>query len=122
MNMTPLIEQVTERIYALDPSLQERYGEKGKEKCRADNKHHLEHLQTAYELNNTKVFTDYTLWLNGILQKFGMKTQTLLDNFVILKEELVLLSDWPEQKQQMYLSCLTDAIAILEHEKAKEEV
>ena len=122
MNMNPFIEQVTERIYALDPSLQERYGEKGKDKCRADNNHHLEHLQTAYELNNTKVFTDYTLWLNGILQKYGMKTQTLLDNFVILKEELALLPNMSDQQQQMYLSCLTDAIDILEQEKAKEEV
>ena len=121
MNMTPFIEQVTERIYALDPSLQDRYGEKGKEKCRQDNQHHLDHLQTAYELNNPKVFTDYTLWLNGILQKFGMKTQTLLDNFTILKEELELISDMPDKKQNMYLSCLTDAIDILERAKAKEE-
>ena len=121
MNMTPFIEIVTERIYTLDPSLQERYGEKGKDKCRADNKHHLDHLQTAFELNNANVFTDYTLWLNGILQKYGMKTQTLLDNFVILKEELELLSDLPESNKNRYLSYLTDAIDILEHEKAKEE-
>lgn len=121
MNMTTFIEQVTERIYALDPSLQDRYGEKGREKCKTDNQHHLDHLQTAFELNSVKVFTDYTLWLNGILQKFGMKTQTLLDNFVILKEELQLITDMPDAKQQMYLSCLTDAIDILEHEKAKEE-
>ena len=121
MNMTLFIEQVTERIYALDPSLQDRYGEKGKEKCRADNKHHLDHLHTAFELNNAKVFTDYTLWLNGILQKYGMKTQTLLDNFVIIKEELEQISNLPDIKKKMYLSCLTDAINILEQEKAKEE-
>ncbi|OCA86146.1 hypothetical protein F7984_12225 [Pradoshia sp. D12] len=121
MNTTLFIEQVTERIYTLDPSLQDRYGEKGKDKCRADNKHHLDHLQTAFELDNAKVFTDYTLWLNGILQKYGMKTQTLLGNFVIIKEELEHFSDMPDIKKKMYLSFLTDAIDILECEKAKEE-
>ena len=121
MNTAPFIEKVTERIYALDPSLHERYGEKGKDKCRADNQHHLDHLQTTFELENAKVFTDYTLWLNGILQKYGMKTQTLLDNFVIIKEELEQISDMPDIKKKMYLSFLTDAIDILECEKAKEE-
>mgnify|MGYP005609970033 FL=1 len=121
MNRTPFIEKVTERIYALDPSLHERYGEKGKDKCRTDNQHHLDHLQTAFELENAKVLTDYTLWLNGILQKYGMKTQTLLDNFVVLKEELELLSDLPDRQKGMYRSYLAEAIDILEREKAKEE-
>ena len=121
MNRTPFIEKVTERIYALDPSLHERYGEKGKDKCRTDNQHHLVHLQTAFELENAKVLTDYTLWLNGILQKYGMKTQTLLDNFVVLNEELELLSDLPDKQKGMYLSYLAEAISILKHEKAKEE-
>lgn len=83
-----MIEAVTAKIYQQEPSLLERFGERGKEKCKEDNHHHFNHLKTAYELNDTTVFADYAVWLNGILTKHGMKTKHLLDNFQIIETVL----------------------------------
>ncbi|MFC7372777.1 hypothetical protein ACFQPF_14005 [Fictibacillus iocasae] len=80
---------VTERIYEQDPALLERYGEAGKRKCTEDNEHHLKHLQTAHELENEQFFTDYALWLNGILSKYGMNEQHLIDNFQLIDDVLL---------------------------------
>ncbi len=123
MNTTQLINQVTIRIYERDPSLKERYGEKGIAKCKADNQHHLDHLYTAAEMNDSTIFTDYTRWLNGILQKFHMGTQTLLDNYEILEEELnhVPESDLSLERREAYQALLLEGIQLLEAEKAKEE-
>ncbi|WP_455663098.1 hypothetical protein [Pradoshia sp.] len=124
MNTAKLIDQVTIRIYERDPSLTDRYGEKGIQKCKADNQHHLDHLYTAAEMNDAAIFTDYTHWLNGILQKFKMGTQTLLDNYEILKEELdhVPVSEISRGRREIYQSLLSEGIQLLEAEKAIEEV
>lgn len=114
-----IVHNVTERIYQNEPSLLERFGEKGKEKCKEDNHHHLNHLKTAYELQNEQVFTDYAKWLNGILVKHGMKTQHLIDNFMLIKE--VLLSAEIEDAETVsdYLSYLDAGIRSLLLEKEK---
>jgi hypothetical protein len=87
-NINAMVERVTEKIYANDPSLMDRYGEKGRTKCIEDNHHHFKHLETAYELDNEEFFIDYALWLDGILQKFGMTTELLMDNFSLIVEVL----------------------------------
>lgn len=123
MNTTQFVHQVTIRIFERDPSLLERYGEKGIHKCKADNQHHLDHLHTAAELQNSAIFTDYTRWLNGILLKFHMGTQTLLDNYEILVEELshVSESDLSTERREAYQALLLEGIQLLEAEKSKEE-
>jgi hypothetical protein len=83
-NINAMVERVTEKIYENDPSLMDRYGDKGRAKCIEDNHHHFKHLETAYELDNEEFFSDYALWLDGILQKFGMSTELLMDNFSII--------------------------------------
>ncbi|UJF31299.1 hypothetical protein [Paenibacillus hexagrammi] len=76
-----IIQLITEEIYEADPSLLEKYGERGKQKCKEDNEHHFKHLETAYALQSKQVFIDYAIWLNGILQKHGMSAQHLIENF-----------------------------------------
>ncbi|WP_424237884.1 hypothetical protein [Bhargavaea ginsengi] len=110
MNVNEIVDQVTEKIYELEPALLERFGEQGKAKCREDNHHHMKHLQTAYELNETKVFTDYAVWLNGILTSHGMKTKHLTDNFEIIRS--LLVEDSSEQAECYRLS-LSKAIETL---------
>ncbi len=94
-NINVMVERVTEKIYQKDPSLVERYGDKGRVKCIEDNHHHFKHLETAYDLENSAFFIDYAIWLDGILQKFGMDTQLLLDNFDFIIE--VLLEEQEKQ-------------------------
>jgi hypothetical protein len=79
---------VTEIMYENDPSLLDKYGEKGRRKCIEDNEHHFKHLQTAYDLENGQFFTDYALWLNGILAKYGMTEELLIENFNLIDDLL----------------------------------
>ena len=74
-------------------------------------------------MNDITIFTDYTQWLNGILQKFNMGTQTLLDNYEILKEELQLVpeTELSADRNKTYQALLSEGIQLLEAEKAKEE-
>ncbi|MFC0190428.1 hypothetical protein ACFFJY_19235 [Fictibacillus aquaticus] len=79
---------VTEVMYENDPTLMDRYGDKGRRKCIEDNEHHFKHLQTAYELQNGQFFTEYALWLNGILSKYGMTEELLIENFKLIDDLL----------------------------------
>src|SRR5690606_6112723 len=97
----------------------ERFGEQGKAKCREDNHHHMKHLQTAYELNETKIFTDYAVWLNGILTRHGMKTKHITDNFEIIRS---LLTEDGSEQAKSYCAYLSDAITTLEEVTGTEEV
>lgn len=90
MNVQEMAHKATDVIYEREPELLERYGEKGKLKCLEDNEHHLKQLITATELGQSKFFTDYALWLSGILVRHGMSTKHLIDNFIILQELLPL--------------------------------
>ncbi|PAE24939.1 MULTISPECIES: hypothetical protein [Bacillaceae] len=118
MNHDKIVNSVTEKIYEREPSLLERFGEQGKEKCREDNHHHMKHLVTAYELDKSAFFTDYAVWLEGILTKHGMKTQHLIDNFEIIQAVLAEDKDSAEktEKFQLYLG---EAIAVLKGEPLK---
>ena len=110
-----MVERVTEKIYEKDPTLIERYGDKGRRKCIEDNHHHFKHLETAYELDNSNFFIDYALWLDGILQKFGMNTELLMDNFSfiidVLEDERVRLNGNP--RIEIYIDYLNQANDVL---------
>ncbi|MET3730187.1 hypothetical protein ABID52_003806 [Fictibacillus halophilus] len=112
-NINVMVERVTEKIYQKDPSLVERYGDKGRVKCIEDNHHHFKHLETAYDLENSAFFIDYAIWLDGILQKFGMDTQLLLDNFDFIIE--VLLEE--QEKQTIENTRVGNYIDYLEQAK-----
>jgi hypothetical protein len=76
-----IIEEVTDGIYRDYPILLEKFGERGRQKCKEDNEHHIKYLQTAASMDEEKYFIDYAHWLNGILTSRGMKTEHLIDNF-----------------------------------------
>jgi hypothetical protein len=76
-----MIDEITQGIYEAYPELLSKYGEQGKQKCREDNRHHLRHLETAYQVGSDQVFVDYAIWLNGILIRHGMGPEHLIDNF-----------------------------------------
>ncbi|RZT14502.1 hypothetical protein [Fictibacillus sp. BK138] len=112
-NINAMVERVTEKIYENDPSLMDRYGEKGRGKCIEDNHHHFKHLETAYELDNEEFFTDYALWLDGILQKFGMTTELLMDNFSIIIDVLKEQGVKDNPRVAVYIDYLNKANNIL---------
>lgn len=118
MSYEKIVNRVTEKIYELEPSLLERFGEKGKEKCREDNHHHMKHLETAYELDQPAFFIDYAVWLEGILTKHGMKSQHLIDNFEIIQAVLAESKESDEKAGKFHLY-LAEAITVLKGEHLK---
>lgn len=108
-----LAEEVTKRIFREDTTLMERYGERGRGQTFIDNMHHLDYLQTAMALNTAKVFTDYAIWLRGILIKHGMTTQTLIDNFLFLEEELDKNTQIEAEVSYAYINLLREAVSVL---------
>ena len=120
MNRNFVVEQVTEWMYEADPSLLDRYGEQGKEKCRQDNRHHLDHLQTAYELQDGRVFADYAVWLDGILRSHGMTTQLLIDNFTLLQQAFAICKEMNEQKRKAFGGYLETGILALKEKNITE--
>ncbi|MBG9444390.1 hypothetical protein ABE67_08705 [Cytobacillus firmus] len=118
MNHDRVVNSVTEKIYEREPSLLERFGEQGKEKCREDNHHHMKHLETAYELDQSSFFNDYAVWLNGILTRHGMKTRHLIDNFEIIQAVLAEEKGSAEKAERFHLY-LAEAIAVLKGEPAE---
>ncbi|WNB91883.1 hypothetical protein [Bacillus sp. NEB1478] len=117
LNIDVMVEKVTEKIYEKDPALIEKYGDKGRTKCIEDNHHHFKHLETAYELDNVAFFTDYALWLDGILQKFGMSTELLIDNFHFIKD--VMEEEKVDNPRiEVYVDYLNKAIDILNKKSA----
>ncbi|UOQ86436.1 hypothetical protein [Gracilibacillus salinarum] len=102
-----IIEDAVEKIYQAYPNLIEQYGEAGVERCREDNMHHLEHLDTAFQLNNHMIFIDYTNWLKELLVARGMSTEHIEFNFEVLRQ-------WMGNHQlTFYELCLEKAIETL---------
>lgn len=105
-----LAERATEELYRRDPSLVDKFGEKGKRKCLEDNLHHVKQLDTAGKLQNGQFFTDYAVWLNGILLKHGMETAHLVENFRVIDE----LIEEEDRSASTWKSFLGRAIEVLQ--------
>ncbi|MFE3894994.1 MULTISPECIES: hypothetical protein [unclassified Priestia] len=112
-----IVERVTEKIYELEPSLLEKFGERGKERCHEDNHYHMKYLETTYKLDNLQIFTDYALWLNNLLTSRGMKTQHIIDNFNFIQEALFELDNYGDKQVQAYVAYLEEANHILKQQQ-----
>ena len=76
-----VIDEAVVKLYDRYPELDEKYGEAGRKKCYEDNIHHFNYLESAADVGESKVFSDYALWLNSVLVSRGMKSDHLIDNF-----------------------------------------
>jgi hypothetical protein len=117
MNQTlinSIIEEVTDGIYKDYPFLLEKYGERGRQKCKEDNEHHIKYLQTAASMDEEKYFIDYAHWLNGILTSRGMQTEHIIDNFNRLIGAFEKTND--DKSARVYINMLKRAIYSLSEE------
>ena len=117
--MNSIIEEVTEGIYREYPVLLEKYGERGRQKCKEDNEHHIKYLQTAASMDEEKYFIDYAHWLNGILTSRGMKTEHLIDNFQRLIRAFEKSKD--DKHVRVFIQMLESAIDSLSGEAIIDE-
>ncbi|WP_026571150.1 MULTISPECIES: hypothetical protein [Sediminibacillus] len=86
--ISAVIDQAVAGIYRQNPGLLEKFGERGIVKCREDNQHHMDHLETAFSVDDVQIFIDYAVWLNDILTVRGMKTEHLISNFRLIQEAI----------------------------------
>jgi hypothetical protein len=73
-----VIDEAVDRLYERYPELDVNYGEVGRKKCHEDNVHHFNYLESASDVGDSKVFSDYALWLNSVLVSRGMKSDLSL--------------------------------------------
>ncbi|OES43495.1 hypothetical protein [Domibacillus iocasae] len=109
------IDVIMEGMYHDYPELEERFGKRGKGKCREDNHHHFRHLKTAYTLQNDQFFVDYAHWLTNLLVSRGMKAAHVIDNFERIDQ--VLEKDRSEEAKG-YRDIISTAIASIERREA----
>ncbi|MCR8848839.1 hypothetical protein NQ095_10515 [Rossellomorea sp. SC111] len=83
-----VIDEAVVKLYDRYPELDEKYGDAGRKKCYEDNIHHFNYLESAADVGEAKVFSDYALWLNSVLVSRGMKSDHLIDNFNCIMESL----------------------------------
>ncbi|WP_377891911.1 hypothetical protein [Alkalihalobacillus sp. R86527] len=107
-----IVERVVEGIYKDMPELLERFGERGRTKCREDNYHHIKHLDSARKLEADDFFIDYALWLNNLLTSRGMQTKHVIDNFERLEKEIKRANNFGNKED--YLRILSKGKAELE--------
>jgi hypothetical protein len=76
---------VTERIYARYTHVLTPFGNLGRFQTRQDLRYHVKFLGTAVEVSAPVYFTDYVLWLAGMLRARGVPVQTLAESLQLLK-------------------------------------
>ncbi|MFD1031274.1 hypothetical protein [Metaplanococcus flavidus] len=103
--------ETAKSIYAAYPNLWERFGEKGVMHTEKDNHHHLDHLETAFDIDDDAIFLDYTKWLESVLSSRGVETALIVDNFERLMK--ILPGKVELEEETFMLACLKKANALL---------
>src|SRR6476660_7747602 len=88
-NVTSLAAEITDRHFAAQPALLEKYGAKGKQKCRDDAAFHLHYLSEAISANSTRIFVDYIGWAKIMLVSRGIESYDLEQTLEFMKVVLV---------------------------------
>ncbi|RWZ54926.1 hypothetical protein EQV77_12425 [Halobacillus fulvus] len=108
-----LVHKVVEEIYADHPFLWEKFGQNGVDRTEEDNYHHLDHLESAYEMQSAAFFLDYTEWLNNVLTSRNVGTDLIVDNFQRLIRLLSEADIENEKERLVYIDYLKQATSYL---------
>ncbi|OHX52244.1 hypothetical protein BB776_02375 [Planococcus salinarum] len=104
--------ETAKSIYDAHPKLWERFGEKGFIHTEKDNHHHLDHLETAFGMEDEAIFLEYTTWLESVLRSRGVETDLIVDNFERLMK--ILPGKVEAEEETFMLACLEKANALLQ--------
>ena len=83
-----IARSVTGLLYAEMPWLQDKYGDRGREKCLQDMRYNLEHLIPAVELEAPDMFARYAAWADGVLRARGVPTGELARSMEIMRADV----------------------------------
>lgn len=80
-----LAQEAVARQYAADPSLDARYGARGRGKCLEDAAYHLAHLEEAVASGAPQLFLAYTDWVRSLLAGLGIPDADLHAQLAVLR-------------------------------------
>ena len=93
------------------PWLQDKYGDRGRDKCLQDMRYNLEHLIPAVELRAPDMFARYAGWCDGVLRSRGVPTAELLRSLEIMRADVAVRL--PADQSEAVAVCLQAGIATL---------
>lgn len=78
--------EATAALHAADPSLHDRYGVHGREKCREDAAYNVQHLAGAMEMDDPRLFAAYVRWVDELLRARNVPTDDLRRHLGFLED------------------------------------
>ncbi|TYB30695.1 MAG: cobalamin-binding protein [Candidatus Mcinerneyibacterium aminivorans] len=116
-NVNSIAEKVLKKQLNINKNLKQNYNEYHKKKCLEDIKYHLNYLTEALANSEKDIFSDYALWAKILLNKLGIATETLIENFNIINA--VLSNEYSLKKNSKAVEYINYAINILVKEEEK---
>ncbi len=106
-----IARSVTGLLYAEMPWLQDKYGDRGREKCLQDMRYNLEHLVPAVELEAPDMFARYTAWADGVLRARGVPTGELARSMEIMRADVA--ARLPDDEADAVAACMDAGLQAL---------
>lgn len=113
-NRTPIVDTIVDRLYALFPAMQQRYGVIGRQKCVEDTNYHLMFLTEALAANSPKLFADYVGWVKALLAGLNIPAEDLAGNLQVIAS--VLMESAPNGTQDELREFIAAGLAPLSEE------
>ena len=108
-NRAALADSITEAHFQQRPELEQRYGPKGRVRCREDNEHHLGYLAQAVSAEQPALFENYIVWARVLLDNLHVPASDLAHNLELLHTTIEQAA--PAEHRQACLAPLADVIA-----------
>lgn len=108
-----IARSVTGLLYAEMPWLQDKYGDRGREKCLQDMRYNLEHLIPAVELGAPDMFARYAAWADGVLRARGVPTGELARSMEIMRADVG--ARLPDDQGEAVAGCIDAGLRALRH-------
>lgn len=110
-NIAAVASGVTARLFALNPELDQKYGQRGRIKCLEDTNYHLMYLSEAVASRSPLLFETYVGWAKVMLQSRGIGVADLSKNLEMLAE--VIGENAPRAFSCLLLEPIRSAISAL---------
>ena len=106
-----LARAITDRLFAAQPDLLDRYGEPGRAKCLQDMRYNLEHLAPAVALGEPGIFARYVRWLDDLLRARNIPASDVRRSLEVM--EAVISARLPGEEAAAIAACIQAGLATL---------
>jgi hypothetical protein len=103
-NKEELARAITDRLFAAQPDVLDRYGEPGRAKCLQDMRYNLEHLAAAVALGEPDLFVRYVRWLDDLLCARNIPASDVRRSLEVM--QAVILARLPSEEAAAIAACI----------------